>query len=107
VDTAVYTFDNVDVPPAYRSGPAPRYPAALRQAGVTGRVTLSFVVNGKGAVDSTSLAIVSSTNPAFEAPSRIMMLATSFWPGCRGGKPVRTRVQQAIAFDVTRDGGGI
>lgn len=104
-DTAVYTFDQVDVPPAYRSGPAPLYPPDLRRQGVNGRVTLSYVVQGDGTVDASTLAVTKSTNPAFEAPSLTMMRATQFWPGCRGGKPVRTRVQQSVAFETKTDGG--
>lgn len=106
VDGRVFTSDEIDLPPAYRDGPAVRYPAALRQAGVSGRVTLSYIVNGDGSVDSASVAVVSSTNPAFEAPSRIVVAATRFWPGCLRGQPVRTRIQQGIMFDVKRDGGG-
>ncbi|MBK7596348.1 MAG: TonB family protein [Gemmatimonadetes bacterium] len=105
-DNRVFAFDEVHVPPAYRDGPAVRYPAALRQAGVSGRATLSYIVNGDGAVDSTSVTVVSATNPAFEAPSRTVVAATRFWPGCRDGTPVRTRVTQAIMFDAKRDGTG-
>ncbi len=106
VDGRVFTSDEIDLPPAYRDGPAVQYPAALRQAGVKGRVTLAYIINGDGSVDSTSVTVISSTNPAFEEPSRRVAAATRFWPGCLRGQPVRTRVTQGIMFDVRRDGGG-
>lgn len=102
----VFTTDEIDLPPAYRDGPAVKYPAALRQAGVNGNVTLAYIVNGDGSVDSTSVEVLSSTNPAFEEPSRRVVTAMRFWPGCLRGQLVRTRVTQGIRFDAKRDGGG-
>jgi TonB family protein len=50
-----------------QSNPLPRYPDALRVAGVEGTVAVQFTADATGAVDSTTLKVLSATNDAFTA----------------------------------------
>lgn len=103
-DTTVYTSDEVHASAKILVSPKPRYPADLRKQGVSGRVTLTYIINGTGLVDSASVDVSSATNAGFAASARDAVLGMRFSPACRGTAPVRVRVQQAIIFDVTRDG---
>ena len=81
------------------TAPLPTYPELLRQAGVEGRVVLEAVVDTTGRVVVQSIALVSTTHPAFVEPARQALLKTLFRPALAGGKPVRLRVR--IPYDFT------
>lgn len=50
--------------------PAPAYPETFRDSGVTGTVVVKMRVDRTGAVDPTSLAVISESDPAFTAEVR-------------------------------------
>ena len=93
----------VDERPERLSGPPPRYPEMLRQAGVEGVVLLEFVIDTSGRVPEESVKILQSTNRAFEAPARNVIVRSLYRAGRVRGVPVRVLVQQQIGFTIQRD----
>ncbi|MCH8256095.1 MAG: TonB family protein [Gemmatimonadetes bacterium] len=96
----VYLEGAVEVRPERLSGPFPRYPEMLRQAGIEGRVLLEFVIEQDGTVDSSSLSVLESTNRAFEGPARAVIEGSLYTPGEVDGGPVRVLVSQQIGFSL-------
>ncbi|MDH5643633.1 MAG: energy transducer TonB, partial [Gemmatimonadota bacterium] len=92
---------SVDQVPTRISGPPPRYPEMLRQAGMEGWVLLEFVVDTSGAVEPGSVQIVESSNRAFDRPALDMIERSRFSPGRVRGHPVRTMVRQRVGFSLT------
>lgn len=76
----------------------PKYPAALKKAGVTGEVLVSFVVGSDGTV--RDVKAIKSSRPEFEAAAVEAVAASTFEPGLKGNRPVNTRLEQAIKFTV-------
>ncbi len=95
---------DVEVRPERLSGPVPRYPEELRQAGVGGFVLLDFVIDANGRVDSSSITVLESTNGAFVAPATDVIQRSIYQPGELDGKPVSVQVQQRIGFSIARPG---
>lgn len=95
-----FLLEQVDEPvvPVYQ--PAPRYPPALQQMGVSGRVVVLFVVDTVGTVEPDSWRVLSSTHPAFEAAAEEAILKSRFQPARIRGRPVRQLVQQPLSFHV-------
>lgn len=93
----------VDEPPERLSGPDPRYPEMLRQAGIEGSVVLEFVIDTSGRVEESSIKIIQSTNRAFEGPARDVIRRSLYRPGRVRGQAVRVLVQQSISFTIQRD----
>jgi protein TonB len=91
--------------PEMLSGPLPRYPELLRQAGVQGRVILEAVVDTTGRVIPGSVTVVSSTNPGFVGSAREALMATLFRPARVGGHSTRMRVR--IPFEFTLKNGSV
>ena len=79
--------------------PEPRYPAALRDAGVEGRVVVQFVVDTLGRAELDELQVVASAHAQFVEAVRVALARYRFTVGEAGGRKVRTRVQ--IPFDFT------
>ncbi len=91
----------VDERPMLLAGPTPRYPEALRRAGVAGRVVLEVVVDTLGRVEPRSVSIVASPDPGFAAPARDYVLRALFRPAREHGRPVRVLVRLPIDFALT------
>jgi protein TonB len=102
VSGEVFLAAEVDEVPATTNPAACRgpYPPVMEQAGIPGKVTLEFVVNTDGKVDSGSLKVIGSTNKAFEEPAKsgITSPGCTFKPGKSRGQPVRVLVRQAVSF---------
>ena len=77
----------------------PRYPAALRNAGVQGRVVVQFVVDTLGRAELGTLQVLDGGHPLFVESIRAALASYHFSAGESGGRAVRTRVQ--IPFDFT------
>lgn len=90
----------VDERPERLSGPMPRYPEMLRQAGIEGVVLLEFIIDTAGHVEEESIKILQSTNRAFEGPARDVVRRSLFRPGRVRGQAVRVLVQQQIGFTI-------
>jgi TonB family protein len=80
---------------------APRYPPALRAAGLEGRVSLRFVIDGEGRVEPGSVRITSATHAGFEESAREAILMTIFSPARVRGRPVRQWAEQAVTYRIT------
>lgn len=97
-DSTIYDAEEAAPGPQLRAFGRLEYPTALREAGVNGGVTLAYVVNADGRIDSSVVAM-SASDSAFIAPARATVLASRFWPGCRAGIPVRVQVTQSFRFE--------
>lgn len=98
----VLSEEDVEVRPERLSGPVPRYPEELRQAGVGGMVLLDFVIDANGRVDSSSITVLEATHDAFVAPATDVIQRSIYQPGEQDGKPVAVQVQQRIGFTTQR-----
>ncbi|HYW13954.1 MAG TPA: energy transducer TonB [Longimicrobium sp.] len=98
--TRVYELAEVETPPrpsnvdSLRAALQASYPPALLQAGAGGRVHVAFVVAADGSVGQAQ--VISSTDPAFDAPTLASVAVLRFTPGMRGGSAVATRVEIPI-----------
>lgn len=95
-----YLEAQLDDPPVPVSGTGQlRYPPALQSAGIGGEVTLTFVVDTSGRVESGTVQVVKSTHPAFEPPAREAVAKELFKPGKLHGQAVRVMVSQRLVFN--------
>ena len=95
----VYNLRDIDQQPQVRGMRAPPiYPDELKQQGLSGQVTLVFVVDTNG--DVRDVQVVESTNRQFDQPAIDAVQKWKFFPGKKGGKPVNVRLQVPIAFNL-------
>lgn len=97
----LWSEHEVDQPVGVVRPPVPRYPPALRQAGLAGFVVVQFVVDTLGRVEAGSVAILESSHPHFEDAARDAVLAARFRPARIRGVAVRQLVQQRIRFSIS------
>ncbi|HEX2081241.1 MAG TPA: energy transducer TonB [Longimicrobium sp.] len=76
------------------------YPPHLRDAGVSGTVTLRFIILASGAVDPESVRVAYSTHPDFTAAATMAIRILQFRPAEVAGQPVRVWVEQPLMFVV-------
>ena len=95
---AVLTESDLTDPPRALHLAEPRYPEALRQAGIEGSVTVTYIVDVAGLVEPSSIRIVSSDHPAFSAAVLASVGTAQFTPGRVQGRAVRVLVRQIIRF---------
>jgi periplasmic protein TonB len=101
-----YLESVVEERPERISGPLPRYPDILKQAGIDGHVVIEAIIDTTGHAERASIKILSTTNALFEQPSREFMAASVFRPGKISGRAVRVRIQQPLNYSVTKGGLG-
>ncbi len=90
-----------DVQPKLIERVNPQYPLEMKQQGITGAVTVEYVIEKDGSV--TDIKIVKSTDPRF---SKEVVAAVSQWrfaPGMKKGRPMASRRQQTISFTLEPD----
>jgi len=80
---------------------APAYPPNLLALGTEGIVYAQFVVDTTGAVDTTSIRVLSSAHPEFERSVRTALRDMRFRPAKRGSHRVRQLVEQHFRFTIT------
>lgn len=75
-----------------------KYPAEAKEAGVSGRVVVSFTIEADGTVSDPQ--IVRGQHPALDKEAlRVVRLSGGQWiPGSNGGTPVATRYTVPISF---------
>lgn len=83
-------------------GSPPRYPEALRIAGVEGQVLAVFVVDDQGRVEVGSISFLHSDNEQFEREVRATLRQMRFIPAEVGGRKVRQLVQMPFVFKLSR-----
>jgi len=97
-----WTGAQVDEPPALLAGRSPRYPEALRAAGMAGRVIVQAVIDTTGRAEPGSVIVVESPDSGFDEPARTYVLTAQFRPGRVRGRPVRVLVRVPIEFALSR-----
>jgi protein TonB len=80
----------------------PAFPTSLRERGVSGRVTVQFVVDTSGKAEMSRLKIVQATDSLFAHSVRAVLSRYRFSPGEVGGSKVRTLVQLPFDFTLVR-----
>lgn len=101
-DNAPWQSDMVDEPVSNQRGPKPVYPAVLAQSGVAGEVTLRYIVDADGKVESGSIVVLSATRGEFIAPAMEAIRQSRFSPARRRGVAVRQLVEQRVKFSAGR-----
>jgi TonB family protein len=91
VDSTVQRFDG---------SAAPAYPPELLAKGTEGTVYAQFVVDTGGHVDTTTVRVLSSPHPQFEASVRAALARMLFHPAKRAGHKVRQLVEQHFRFTI-------
>ena len=84
------------------SSAKPRYPESLRQAGISGRVVIRFVVDTLGSIDMTSVQVLESTHDGFARAVRDVLPRFRFKPSEVGGRRVRSLAEMPFEFTVSR-----
>jgi protein TonB len=74
------------------------YPPLLRDAGVTGTVTMKMRVMEDGTVDQSSISIENSSNDAFSDAAKRVVERMRFHPAKVGGKAVKVWVIMPVQF---------
>lgn len=97
----LFDVANLDQRPEPRFQPRPVYPFDLRRAGVSGEVTVGFIVDANG--DTRDAYIVRATGREFETAVLQIVPKWKFAPGKKAGAAVNTRVTITIPFTLGRD----
>jgi protein TonB len=99
VGGSVMNEDAVDDPPRPSEQSPPSFPARARQLGLSGWVTLSFVVDVDGSVQDVH--VVESDPPdVFDDAAMEAARGWRFEPGRDEGNPVAVRVRQTLRFSL-------
>lgn len=77
------------------------YPAAARRDGVSGTVVLQAVVNEFG--QPTAVTVVRGVRPDLDQAAKDAVSKWRFQPGAADGKPVESRINVEIAFNLVQD----
>ena len=97
-NTQVFMEAQVDDPPVLVSAGPMRYPDVLRAAGISGRVTVKFVIDTTGHPDPNTIQIVATPHPGFSNAAKELVAKSVFRPGKVHGQAVSVLVQQNINF---------
>ena len=90
----------VDEPPRPVREIVPRYPEALRAAGVEGEVVAMFVIDTTGRVRRESLRVISTSHEQFASAVMATLRNARFAPGRVNGRAVPTLVQRSFRFAI-------
>lgn len=103
-----YELSGVDEPPQalnlseFQRQMERNYPPLLRDAGVGGTVQVRFRVLEDGAVDATSITVVSSSHEQFNEATDRSVRRLRFRPATVAAKPVRVWVDFPVQWTVAR-----
>ncbi|MEO8333715.1 MAG: energy transducer TonB [bacterium] len=90
------------IPSLIGNARAPRYPDALRQSNIDGKVSVRFVVDTLGRAEMDGLTIVETSHQLFAEAVKSALVFYRFTPGEVGGHKVRTMVQIPFTFSLTK-----
>jgi hypothetical protein len=93
----------VENPATPLEGTPPRYPDALRAAGVAGEVVAMFVVDATGLADTSSLRIIRATRSEFVEAVKTALPGLRFKPAEVGDRKVKQLLQQEFKFTIAGD----
>jgi TonB family protein len=88
----------VDVPPALVSHPPVRYAPEMQALRVGGTVIVEATLDTTGRVLPTSVKIVQSPNPVFDAEAKRIVRAALYRPARVHGRAARATIRQPITF---------
>ena len=97
----IFDLKNLDQVPVAKFQSKPVYPFEMRRAGITGEVTVGFLVDSNG--DVQQAYVINSTQREFEAAAVQAVSKWKFKPGRKGGKAVTTRMLQPISFSLSAE----
>ena len=80
----------------------PRYPVALRQSGIDGRVLVRFVVDTTGRIEMASVQVLQSTHDLFTRAVRDALTGFRFKPAEAGRHRVPALAEMPFEFRITR-----
>jgi protein TonB len=99
MSSGTFRADQVEKPAVLASGNnAPLYPESLRQAGIQGTVTATFVIDQSGRVEMETLRFVRSDNPLFDDAVRTALKRMRFVAAETAGHKVRQLVEMPFMF---------
>jgi protein TonB len=92
----IFDLSKLDKIPEVKYRTDVQYPFEMKRAGITGTVTVEFIVDTNGNVMNAFAA--SSSQREFEANAVSAVSKWKFRPGQKGGRSVNTRMQVPIVF---------
>ena len=84
------------------SSPRPRYPEALRAAGLAGHVVMQFLVDTMGVIEPASVRVVESSHEQFSRAVLDVLPRYRFVPAEANGRRVRMTAQMPFEFTLDR-----
>ena len=97
----VFDVANLDQRPEPRFQPNPKYPLALKRAGITGNAIVQFIVDTSG--DVRDAVVIRSTHREFETPAIEAIMKSKFRPGKKGNAVVNARLEQPVEFTLSAE----
>jgi len=111
IDNNVYNVNSIDVMPepvggmnawAKFLGKNLRFPAEAQEDGISGRVTLSFVIEKNGTL--SNITVDKPAGHGFDEEAlRVLKLAKAWKPGMQNGQPVRVKYSIPINFQLSNN----
>lgn len=92
----VFDIASLDQKPVPTFQPQPVYPFELKRAGISGEVTLGFIIDANGSVRDPY--VIRATQREFEDAAIQGVLKWKFRPGKKGGVAVNARANIVIPF---------
>jgi RNA polymerase sigma factor (sigma-70 family) len=96
-----FEANQVDQQPKPVNQARPFYPPELRQAGITGSVTLDFIVDARGIV--RNVTSTATTHPAFASAAIEAFSRWQYEPAQKGSQPVAMHLQVPVYFKLEED----
>jgi TonB family protein len=94
-----YVRDHVDLWPKSLWRRPPQYPSSMRDAGITGKAIIDFLVEPDG--HTSQVQVQFATNQTFGEAAKEAIEQWLFTPAVRNGVPVRIRMEEPIIFDLS------
>ena len=82
--------------------PFPKYPAAMKKAGVSGEVLAQFIVNADGRADMSTFKVLKTNHQEFADAVKAVLPDMRFTPAEIGGQKVKQMVQQPFTFGLSK-----
>jgi TonB family protein len=93
------TIGQADVKPRARFQTPVPYPLSMREAGITGKVIIDFLVEPDG--HTSQVQIQFATNQTFGEAAKEAIEQWIFTPGMRNGVPARVALEEPISFNLS------
>ena len=94
----IFDINDVDKKPSPIKQSPPVYPIEANRRGLSGYARASFLIDKKGNV--IEVKIISASDPIFKKPTIDAIRKWKFTPGENGGKPVVTRAEVPIPYQI-------